>query len=50
MPIDEQTRVMDAARRILYSAETIEQRIIELAQDISRDYAGKDVEIGRAHV
>ena len=31
------------AHRILFNEQTIEQRVTELAQDISRDYAGKDV-------
>jgi hypoxanthine phosphoribosyltransferase len=34
---------MEAAHRILFNEQVIEQRITELAQEISRDYAGKEV-------
>ncbi len=34
---------MEAPHRILFSEQTIEQRVAELAQEISRDYAGKEV-------
>jgi hypoxanthine phosphoribosyltransferase len=34
---------MEAAHRILFNEQAIEQRVTGLAQDISRDYAGKDV-------
>lgn len=34
---------MEAAHRILFSEQAIEQRVAELAQNISNDYAGKDV-------
>jgi len=34
---------MDEAHRILFNEQAIEQRVTELASDISRDYAGKDV-------
>jgi len=34
---------MEAAHRILFDEEAIEQRVAELAQDISRDYADKEV-------
>jgi hypoxanthine phosphoribosyltransferase len=34
---------MEEAHRILFSEEAIEQRVAELAQDISKEYSGKDV-------
>lgn len=34
---------MEETHRILFSKQAIEQRVAELAQDISRDYAGKEV-------
>jgi hypoxanthine phosphoribosyltransferase len=34
---------MEAPHRILFNEQSIEQRVAELAQDISRDYAGKEV-------
>jgi hypoxanthine phosphoribosyltransferase len=34
---------MEETHRILFSKQVIEQRVAELAQDISRDYAGKEV-------
>jgi hypoxanthine phosphoribosyltransferase len=34
---------MEAAHTILFNEQEIEQRVAELAQDISKDYAGKDV-------
>jgi len=36
-------RIMEAAHRILFNEQTIEQRVAALAQDISRDYAGNEV-------
>jgi len=34
---------MEASHRILFNEQKIEQRVTALAQDISRDYAGKEV-------
>jgi hypoxanthine phosphoribosyltransferase len=38
-----EVRFMEATNRILFNEQAIEQRITELAQDISRDYAVKEV-------
>lgn len=34
---------MEEAHRILFNEQAIEKRVTELAQDISKDYAGKEV-------
>jgi hypoxanthine phosphoribosyltransferase len=37
------SRVKEIKKKVLYSKETIEKRVSELAETISRDYEGKDL-------